>query len=117
MWRDYYRKWENVTRGQLKPDFLNLGLDLQRFVPPANVIDRMVYSAFGGCRLLDFLTGHDGDTLIISGGETDVCVLSTVLSAIDLGYRIILIDGALCSTSDESHDAILALYRQRFEIQ
>ena len=40
-----------------------------------------------------------------------------VMGAIDLGYRIILIDGALCSTSDESHDAILALYRQRFDIQ
>ena len=117
MWRDYYQKWENVTRDQLKPDFLNLRPELERFVPPASVIDRMVYSAFGGGRLLDFLTGHHVDTLIISGGETDVCVLSTVLSAIDLGYRIILVDGALCSTSDESHDAILALYRQRFDIQ
>ena len=117
MWRDYYQKWKNVTRDHLKPDLLNLRPDLERFVPPASVIDRMVYSAFGGGRLLDFLTSHHVDTLIISGGETDVCVLSTVLSAIDLGYRIILVDGALCSTSDESHDAILTLYRQRFDIQ
>ena len=54
MLRFYYRKWENVTRDQLKPDFLNLRSDLERFVPPASVIDRMVYSAFGGGRLLDF---------------------------------------------------------------
>jgi nicotinamidase-related amidase len=60
---------------------------------------------------------HRAETLIISGGETDVCVLSTVLSAVDLGYRIILVEGALCSSSDESHDAILGLYRQRFDIQ
>ena len=77
----------------------------------------MVYSAFGGGRLLDFLTGPHVDTLIVSGGETDVCVLSTVLSAIDLGYRIILVQDALCSSSDESHDAILGLYCQRFDIQ
>jgi nicotinamidase-related amidase len=116
MWRDYYRKWENVTRDRLDPELLNLVPDLNRFVPPASVIDRMVYSAFGNGALLDFLTGHHVDTLIVSGGETDVCVLSTVLAAIDLGYRIILVDGALCSSSDESHDAILALYRQRFDI-
>ena len=85
--------------------------------PPASVIDRMVHSAFGGGRLLEFLAGHHVDTLIVSGGETDVCVLSTVLSAIDLGYRIILVEDALCSSSDESHDAILGLYQQRFDIQ
>ena len=85
-------------------------------MPPGTVIDRMVYSAFGGGRLLDFLTGHHVDTLIASGGE-NVCVLSTVLSAIDLGYRIILVQDALCSSSDESHDAILGLYCQRFDIQ
>jgi hypothetical protein len=82
-----------------------------------NVIDRMVDFAFGGGRLLDFLTKRRVDTLIISGGETDVCVLSTLLSAVDLGYRIILVEGALCSSSDESHDAILCLYRQRFDSQ
>ena len=63
------------------------------------------------------LTGHHVNTLIVSGGETDVCVLSTVLSPIDLGYRIILVQDALCSSSDESHDAILGLYRKRFDIQ
>jgi nicotinamidase-related amidase len=82
-----------------------------------NVIDRMVDFAFGGGRLLGFLTKRRVDTLIISGGETVVCVLSTVLSAVDLGYRIILVEGALCSSSDESHDAILGLYRQRFDSQ
>jgi nicotinamidase-related amidase len=76
--------------------------------PPAAVIDRMVYSAFGNGSLFEFLSPRHVDTLILSGGETDVCVLSTVLSAIDLGNRIILVE-ALCSSSDESHDAIINL--------
>jgi nicotinamidase-related amidase len=117
MWRAYYRKWSTVTRDRLNPDLMELVPELLGFVPPASVIDRMVYSAFGGGRLLGFLTKHHVDTLIISGGETDVCVLSTVLSAVDLGYRVILVEGALCSSSDESHAAILGLYRQRFDIQ
>ena len=108
MWRAYYTKWSTVTRDRLNPDFMELVPELLGFVPPASVIDRMVYSAFGGGRLLGFLTKHHVDTLIISGGETDVCVLSTVLSAVDLGYRVILVEGALCSSSDESHATILA---------
>jgi nicotinamidase-related amidase len=117
MWRAYYRKWSTVTRDRLNLNLMELVPELRGFVPPASVIDRMVYSAFGGGRLLGFLTKHHVDTLIISGGETDVCVLSTVLSAVDLGYRVILVEGALCSSSDESHAAILGLYRQRFDIQ
>lgn len=54
---------------------------------------------------------------MISGAETDVCVLSTVLSAVDLGYRVIIASDALCSSADESHDALLSLYAKRFDVQ
>ncbi|MHC2279292.1 hypothetical protein ACVME8_005935 [Bradyrhizobium diazoefficiens] len=37
--------------------------------------------------------------------ETDVCVLSTVLSAVDLGFRVVIVEDALCSSSDVGHDA------------
>jgi nicotinamidase-related amidase len=117
VWREYYKKWENVTRENLDPRCLELVPQLARFVPPAPVFDRMVYSAFGGGSLLNFLGSRHVDSLIISGGETDVCVLSTVLSAIDLGYRIILVEDALCSSSDESHDAAIDLCTKRFDIQ
>jgi nicotinamidase-related amidase len=50
------------------------------------------------------------DTLIVTGAETDVCVLATVLGAVDFGYGTVVVKDALCSSADESHDAILALY-------
>jgi nicotinamidase-related amidase len=62
MWRDYYRKWETVTRDRLRLEMLDLVPDLLRFVPPASVIDRVVYSGFGGGKLLAFLTEHHVDT-------------------------------------------------------
>lgn len=117
MWSKYYRKWAGITRDRINPKLLQLVPELCNFVPPASVIDRTVYSAFGGDRLHPFLTEHHVDTLIVSGGETDICVLSTVLSAIDIGYRIILVERALCSSSDENHHAVLSLYRKRFDIQ
>jgi nicotinamidase-related amidase len=40
-----------------------------------------------------------------------------VLDAVDLGYRVVLVTDALCSSSDATHDALLSLYRNRFSQQ
>jgi len=52
------------------------------------------------------------DTIIITGG--DVCVLATMLGAIDWGFRVILVTDALCSSADETHDAMMNVYLNRF---
>ena len=49
-----------------------------------------------------------------TGGETDVCVLSTMLGAVDWGFRVILVTDALCSSADETHDAMMNVYMNRF---
>ncbi len=46
-----------------------------------------------------------------------MCVLATVLGAVDLGYKVIIVTDALCSAMDETHDAILKLYHKRFSQQ
>lgn len=51
------------------------------------------------------------------GGETDVCVLATVIAAVDLGFRVVLPQDALCSVSDATHDALMTLYRERYSQQ
>jgi nicotinamidase-related amidase len=117
VWKTYYEKWECVTRERLDPHLLELTSPLLPFVPPATVIDRQTYCAFGNDRLQRFLQTHHVDTLVVSGGETDVCVLASVLAAVDLGYRVVLAADALCSSSDQSHDAMLDLYTKRFDIQ
>jgi nicotinamidase-related amidase len=56
-------------------------------------------------------------TVVVSGAETDVCVLSTVLGAVDLGFRVVIVQDALCSSSDTGHDALMTMYRARFHGQ
>lgn len=116
-WRDYFQKWSEVTRIAIAAEQLELVPALRRFVPPALVFDKRVYSAFSNASLHRFLRSKNIDTLIITGAETDVCVLSTALAAVDFGYRVIVVEDAICSSSDKSHDALLGLYQMRFDLQ
>lgn len=118
MWRAYYKKWPDVTRDRIEDQtLLDLMPDLQRFVPPATVFDKLIYSAFADGRLHRFLRDRNITTLIVTGSETDVCVLASVLAAIDLGYRIVIAQDGVCSSADTSHDAMINLFNCRFNVQ
>ena len=116
-WQAYYRRWREATLERLDPAQLALLPALAALVPPAVVLDKPVYSAFAGRRLQALLRERRADALIVSGGETDVCVLASVLGAIDQGWRVVLATDAVCSSSDQGHDTLLALFGQRFSQQ
>jgi len=117
MWKRYYRKWESLTLSHVDLRMLELLPSLARFVPPATVVDKQVYSPWMEGRLDSILASSRVDTVVVTGGETDVCVLATVLGAIDRGYRTIIALDAICGSADETHDAAMTLYRSRFSEQ
>ena len=117
MWQRYYTRWKEATREHLDPALLELLPPLAKLCPPATMINKTRYSAFANPELLSHLQAREADGLIVSGSETDVCVLATVLSAVDLGYRVILVRDAVCSSSDEGHDALMQIYHRRFTEQ
>src|SRR3954468_18243320 len=98
-WQRYYQKWRETTREHVDPHLLDLVPPLARLVPPASVVNKMRYSAFTDSGLLSHLQARGADGLIVTGSETDVCVLATVIAAVDLGYRVILVSDAVCSSS------------------
>jgi nicotinamidase-related amidase len=116
-WKTYYEKWEQMTLDHMPDELVDLVPRLRRFVPPARVFDKRTYSPWIDGRLHQALSRDGVDTLIITGGETDVCVLATVLGAIDLGYRIIIPRDAVCSGADTTHDSTLELLEKRFSVQ
>ncbi len=98
----------------MPPEAVDLLPALARFVPPARVVDKSMYSPWIGTGLDRSLRDAGVDTLVISGAETDVCVLAAVLGAVDFGYRVVLPSDGMCSSSDAMHDALLELYRHRY---
>ena len=116
-WRAYYERWPQMTREALDPGLLDLVGPLARLVPPARQVDKPANSAFSRPGLASALKRRRITTLVVTGGETDVCVLATVMQAIDLGFRVVLPTDALCSTSDGAHHTVVALFGARFSSQ
>lgn len=113
-WRRYYRRWPEMTQDVIDPDLIRLLPELELFTPPATVFDKSRYSPWIDGRLDSIFREQGVDTLIISGGETEVCVLSTILGAVDLGYRVVVAADGLFSSVSELHNAVQTLLHDRF---
>ena len=116
-WRRYYRRWSEMTLSHLAPGLVELVPPLARLAPPAVVVDKRVYSPFSEQLLPRLLRERRIDSLVVTGAETDMCVLATVLGAVDQGYRVVLAEDGLCSSCDATHDALMTLYHRRFDQQ
>ncbi|GGC83752.1 cysteine hydrolase family protein [Chelatococcus reniformis] len=116
-WRRYYERWPSMTRERLADGMIDVVPELGELAPAAPIVDKAVYSPWLTGRLDALLRDRSADTVVITGGETDVCVLATVLGAVDHGYRVVIVTDALCSSSDETHDAMMTLYHNRYSQQ
>jgi nicotinamidase-related amidase len=116
-WCRFYQRWAELTLDRIEPRWLELAPPLQRLAPPATMVDKRLYSPFAEPALQQLLERWQADTLVITGAETDVCVLAAVPDAVDLGYRVVLAQDAICSSTDETHDALMTLYGRRFSEQ
>jgi nicotinamidase-related amidase len=116
-WRRYYERWPQYTVDATESGLLDLVAPLAELSPPAMTFDKCVYSAFGSRHLLKWLESRRIECLIVTGVETDVCVLATILGAIDRGYRVIVPLDAVCSSTDSGHDSLVEQYRSRFSQQ
>ncbi|MGA0544117.1 cysteine hydrolase family protein [Brevundimonas sp. VNH65] len=117
MWRAYWERWASMTLEAMGPEMVDLALSLQRFVPPARILNKASYSPWRDGRLHAALREGGAGTLVVTGAETDVCVLATVLGAVDLGYRTVVVTDALCSSADDTHDKLIDLYNARYDQQ
>lgn len=116
-WKHYYKKWRHVTQECLPPDKIELLDTFQRYTPPAQILDKSVYSPWSEASFDNLLSNMAAETLIITGGETDICVLATVFGAVDRGYRVVVVEDGVCGSNQNTHESALTLLRTRFSEQ
>ena len=81
------------------------------------MFEKFSYDSFKNTELDKELKSLSVKTLIMTGVETDVCVLATVFSAVDLGYRVIMASDAMTSSDLECHEFVLNSLTNRFDQQ
>ena len=119
-WKTYYQRWRSVTGARLATGMLDLTPELARIARPGSHIDKFGHSCFDSKAMLPALQKLGATGIIVTGVETDVCVLATVLDAIDLGLRVVIVEDGVASSSPEGHvaamNAIYPRYDQQIEI-
>ena len=116
-WRGYYQRWRSVTLAEMGRKPLELVDPLRGLVPPARVCDKSTHSAFNSGEFRDLATCRGAEVLVLTGVETDVCVLGTALDAIDEGFHVVFVSDALASSVPECHRVTLESILPRFDEQ
>lgn len=116
-WQGYWRKWYGLTASRIDPDLLELLPQFARHAAPERVFDKQSYGPWQDKRLHRTLQHHNCHHLVISGVETDLCVLATALGAIERGFYVSLVRDATGSAQPESHKLALRLFETRFSEQ
>jgi nicotinamidase-related amidase len=116
-WRAYYERWNEVLASRLPEAMFGVMPDLAGFVPPAIEIDKTTYNAFEAPAFREALDRLSAGALVFTGVETDVCVLATLLAAVDRGYRCVVVSDAVASGNAAGHRAALEMVITRFDMQ
>lgn len=116
-WRRFYARWPSVLLDRIDRAMLDLVEPLARLAPPEAVLDKTVYSAFASTEFEAALSRRNARSLVLTGVETDVCVLATALDAVDRGLHVVIATDAVTSGSPAGHRAALEAIYPRFDRQ
>jgi len=68
------------------------------------VVPKHRWSAFAGTALDVLLRGQGLDTILLTGGATDIGILSTACAARDLGYHLVILRDACHTPRDDAQE-------------
>lgn len=114
-WRRYYGHWSSVTLDRMPADLIDLVPELADLVPPEREIDKLTHSAFTSDAFLEILRRDGTDALVVTGVETDVCVLTTVLDAVDRGIHVVVVTDGVASSVPAAHRATIEHVYPRYD--
>ncbi len=90
----------------------NTVLSIADKAPHSTVIEKTTFSCCGEQSFWPALAAMERQQIIVTGMETHVCVLQTVLDLINAGYQVHLPFDATCSRNDANRDNAIQRMQQ-----
>ena len=81
------------------------------------VLDKRSHGGWEGLAFAEAIARRQSTTLVVTGVETDVCVLAFAFGATDRGYRVVIVEDAVASSSPEGHRSALEAIYPRLDQQ
>ena len=106
-------KWIPFWEEMKGPRTLDRGIPMECALPlkgEQNII-KHGYDAFHQTGLQTILKGHHAKTIYVAGLLTGVCVLNTIMSAFNRGYRIYLFENCCSDRLKTRHQTTLQYYQ------
>ena len=75
--------------------------------PGEQMVPKLRWSAFHGTDLDRALRARHIDTIILTGGSTEIGVSSTAYAARDLDYNLVIVPDACTSAKNEVHEQLM----------
>ncbi|MCI0431001.1 MAG: cysteine hydrolase [Rhodospirillales bacterium] len=116
-WRSYYRHWRSVTLARMDPALLDLVAPLAERARPEAILDKTSHGGFESPVFAEAIARRRASALVLTGVETDVCVLALAFAATDRGYRVVVVEDAVASSSPAGHRAALTAIYPRLDQQ
>lgn len=116
-WRLYYRHWRSVTLARMDPALLNLIAPLAEQARPEAILDKNSHGGFESPAFAEAIARYQASAMVLTGVETDVCVLALAFALTDRGYRVIIVEDAVTSSSPAGHRAALEAIYPRLDQQ
>lgn len=116
-WAHYYQHWQSVTQAEVGAHAMRLHPLLEPLAHDDLVFDKTAHDSFQCAAFGAFIAARRPAALIVFGIESDVCVLATVITALDRGIRVLVPVDAVASSDLASHRATLDLIFPRFDQQ
>jgi nicotinamidase-related amidase len=101
----------------MDPALLDLVPGLAERARPEAILDKHSHGGWEASFFVEAIARRRASTLVLTGVETDVCVLAFAFGATDRGYRVVVVEDAVASSSSAGHRAALEAIYPRLDQQ
>ena len=106
-WCEYNKIYANINSNPYLNDYI---ADLKQYITNDNSFEKSTFSSLSNNKLFDKLNAFS--TIYVTGVMAECCVLSTVMSLIDMGKKVIYCSDAIAGKNQETENAVITILKE-----